>query len=104
MNRQTPTPPERVALERIERIQTQWPLIFLGMLGLFVPLRLLPEQHGAATAIASVALMLGMVALLVYRACFLRCPRCSGWIAIPKCPGCGLKLDKPESRRKSASI
>jgi hypothetical protein len=103
MNRQSPTNQERIALERIEGLRTQWPLVLFAMWGLLLPLRFLPERYSGVSAIASVALVLGMVALLVYQACFLRCPRCSGWIVIPKCPGCGLKLDKPASRRKSAN-
>jgi hypothetical protein len=103
MNRHAPTTQERIALERIEASQTRSYLALLMMVGLILSRQLLPERYAAGSAIASVALVIGMVAMLVYRACFLRCPRCSGWIVIPKCPACGLKLDKPTSHRRSAN-
>ena len=99
MSSSKPTNPERIALERIEAIRARSPFEALALLGLFPLLQLLPERHSALAAMLSVVLVLGMVATLVHRTCFLRCPRCSGWIVIPKCPACGLKLDKPGSTR-----
>ena len=104
MNRQAPTAQERAALERIKAIQTRSPLVVLAMVGLTLSLQLLPERYAAVSAVVSIGLAFGIVAMFVYRACFLRCPRCSGWIAIPKCPACGLKLDEPTSHRRSANI
>lgn len=73
----------------------------LGMLlGLCTPVFLVlgyfvEKRHSLlGTAISVLAAVIGL-GLLVYLSFFLRCPRCSSWIAIPKCPSCGLKLDKP---------
>ena len=101
MNRQGPTAQERVALQRIAGARMRSLLAVATIGGLVVALQLLPERYSAVSAIAAVGLAFGSVAVLVYQACLLRCPRCSGWIAIPKCPGCGLKLDNAASHRQS---
>lgn len=99
MSRHAPTTDERIALERIDAIRKRSYLVGLAFCGLVVMLQALPERYSSVAAVASVALVLCMVAVLAYRACFLRCPRCSGWIAIAKCPGCGLGLDEPRRSR-----
>jgi len=104
MNLQGPTTQERIALERIEAIVARSPWVVIAIMALMLSLQWLPERYAAVSAIVSVGVVLGGVATLVYRACFLRCPRCSGWIAIPKCPACGLKLDEPASHRRAANI
>jgi hypothetical protein len=55
--------------------------------------RLLGESYNVLSAILAIGLFLGVVGIFVYLTCFQRCPRCAGWIVIPKCPTCGLKLD-----------
>lgn len=70
--------------------------------GLVLSLQMLPERYSVAAAVAAVGLALIGVGIFVYQACFLRCPRCSSWIVIPKCSDCGLELDKRVSQRKSA--
>jgi hypothetical protein len=104
MNRQNPTAQERIALKRIEAVPMRSLLALVTIGGLVLALRALPERFSTVAAIASVALALTGIAVLIYQACFLRCPRCSAWIAIPKCPDCGLKLDKPASDRRSATL
>jgi hypothetical protein len=56
--------------------------------------RLLGESYDVLSAILATSLFLGVIAILVHLTCFQRCPRCVGWIVIPKCPACGLKLGK----------
>jgi hypothetical protein len=75
-------------------------IVTIGVL--ILCLQVLPERYSTVSAIAAVGLALSGIAVMVYQACFLRCPRCSAWIAIPKCPDCGLKVDKPASDHKSA--
>lgn len=99
MNRQSPTTEERIALMRIEQVPMRTLLILVAVCGLVASLRVLPDRYSAVSAVVAVALALGGVAVLVYQACFLRCPRCFAWIAIPKCPDCGLKLDAAEQNR-----
>jgi hypothetical protein len=98
MNHQHPTEDERLALEKLRAGQTL-PLV-LGGIATPIPvlLRLVPETYSSVSAVLSVGVVLGIVSLFVYRTCMLRCPRCSGWIVIPKCPACGLKLEKSTSR------
>ena len=99
MSRQGPTTQERIALERIKAIPTRSVLVVLAMVGLKLSQQLLPVRYAVLGTIVSVGLVLGLLATLVYQACFLRCPRCAGWIAIPKCPACGLELDEPANHR-----
>ena len=101
MNRQSPTAQERIALKRIAAVPMRTLLAVVSVSGLVLSLQVLPERYSTVSAIAAVTLALSGIAVMVYQACFLRCPRCSAWIAIPKCPDCGLKLDKPASDRKS---
>ena len=86
MNRREPTTEERKALEKIDAIGARSPLLGLGLILFTASLQLLPERYATIAAIASVSGALCVIAVFVYRACFLRCPRCSGWVAIPKCP------------------
>lgn len=103
MNRQKPTTEEQIALQRIETTQT-WSRLAVILTPLLTLLfRFLPEAYVPVSAIVSVAMFLGAVAIIIYRACFLRCPRCSGWIAIPSCPACGLKLDKTANQPTARS-
>lgn len=97
MKRQGPTTQERLVLERIARIPTRSLIAAGAVVGLVLCLRALPEQYAAFSSFAAVVAVLIGLAFFVYQACFLRCPRCSGWIAVPKCPSCGLKLDGPLS-------
>lgn len=100
MTRHAPTTREEIALKRIEAGLIRSPVAMLMATGLILSAQLLPDRYAAVTAIVSVGLMVGM---LIYRACFLRCPRCAGWIVIPKCPSCGLTLGKPADRDRSAN-
>lgn len=91
MNIPQPTADEKTALERIEATQRLSLVGILAMIAVLSLLRFVPDEHSAIAAIASVVVVLIALSLLVYRTCFLRCPRCSGWIVIAKCPACGLK-------------
>jgi hypothetical protein len=102
MNRQRPTPEEMLALQKIKGIHARTLVAVFAVGALAFTLRALPERYAAASVIASIGLVLYIVAVLIYRACFLKCPRCSKWIVIAKCPHCGLKLDEHAIRRGSA--
>ena len=55
---------------------------------------LLPDNYVALAAALAISAAVFMVGSLIYLSFFLRCPRCSGWVAImPKCLSCGLKLE-----------
>ncbi len=54
--------------------------------------QLLGEGYEVLSAILVIGLFLGVIGIFVYQTCFQRCSRCAGWIVIPKCPACGLKL------------
>lgn len=98
-----PTTQEWLALKRIEGVPKRSLLVAAMVGALVLSLQALPERYAALSAIASVGLALCGIVALVYQACLLRCPRCSGWIAIPKCPECGLKLERPDNDRPRAS-
>jgi hypothetical protein len=104
MNQKSPTPQETLALKRIQGVPMRSPLTVLAISALLLSLQSLPERYAAVSAFVSVGLALCVVAVLVYQACFLRCPRCYGWIAIPKCPDCGLRLEEPANPRRSEHV
>lgn len=54
--------------------------------------RALGERYDTLSLLFGSAFLLATIGIFVYLTCFQRCPRCAGWIVIPKCPGCGLKL------------
>jgi hypothetical protein len=83
MRNSTPTAHEKGRLSRIPALRAQGSLVALA--GVVAALLLPP--------LASAVFLLAVLGHLVYVTCCLRCPRCSGWIVIPKCPSCGLKLD-----------
>lgn len=97
MKRKGPTTQERLVLQRIARIPARSMIAAAAVVGLVLSLQTLPEQYAAFASVAAFVAVLVGLAVFVYQACFLRCPRCSGWIAVPKCPSCGLKLDPPSS-------
>ena len=97
MERQGPTTRERLVLERIAKIPERSLIVAVAVGALVLSLRALPEQYATLSSIAAVVAVLVGLTFFIYQACFLRCPRCSGWIAVPKCPSCGLKLDRPSS-------
>lgn len=65
-------------------------VLMLLLVGLLI---VAPEQYQTAKTIVAVTIGFALIGILIYRTCFLRCPRCAGWIVLPKCP-CGLKLKK----------
>ena len=90
---QGPSTIEKQKLEDIVAKRKQLPLIAMLVLLIIVSLNLLPESYsGMQVTLQSAGLLAGLAHLL-YVSFALRCPRCSGWIAIPKCPSCGLKLE-----------
>lgn len=54
--------------------------------------RVLGEGYEVLLLLVGIGLLLGAIGIFVYLTCFQRCPRCAGWIVMPKCPGCGLGL------------
>ena len=94
MKAQPPTEQERIALERIKSTNGLVVIAVLAVSCLYPIVQILPDRLSSVSVGLAVVIVLGAVGLVVYRACFLRCPRCSGWVAIPKCPACGLKLSQ----------
>ena len=90
-----PTDLERAKLERIATAKKWLPFLVVP-LAFSSPIYLLYPNR-ATTALAITVFLL-MLAPVLYLSFFLRCPRCAGWIAMPKCPSCGLKLDEPPKR------
>jgi hypothetical protein len=84
----------RTSLFRVAQIAT------LLALGAVASRRVIGERYDVLALILGIGLMAGVIGVLIYLTCFQRCPRCAGWIVIPKCPACGLKLD---GSRKGAS-
>jgi hypothetical protein len=82
MHNREPTAHEKARLSRIVTLRTWLPLVSLSgcVASLVLPLPV------------AVPIILAGLAGFVYLTCGLRCPRCSGWIVIPKCPSCGLEL------------
>ncbi len=87
-------------MARLETIASRQKSLFVGaqiasLLGLVCAIalpRLLGEGYDVLSATLAIGLFLGVMGIYVYLTCFQRCPRCAGWIVIPKCPACGLKL------------
>jgi hypothetical protein len=52
------------------------------------------ERHPISGMVIEAVALAVSFGLILYLATCQRCPRCSGWIAIPQCPACGLKLEK----------
>lgn len=83
MRNTQPTAHEKARLNRIATLRTQLLPVWMcgGVASLVFP-----------SAVAGVILLAGLTCS-IYLTCCLRCPRCAGWIVIPKCPSCGLKLE-----------
>ena len=94
MKVQKPTTQERHALKRIEATNWLSVIVVAALAGLLPAAQFLPERFSSVSAVLSILMVLGAIGVLVYRTCFLRCPRCSGWVAMPKCVACGLTLEK----------
>ena len=93
-------------VRRLEAIASRRKWLFAIMqigvllaLGAIASRRLFGERYDMLPLILAIALTVGAMGIFVYLTCFQRCPRCAGWIVIPKCPACGLKLG---GARKSA--
>lgn len=104
MKRQAPTAGERKALESIKAAPTRSLLAVASLTGCVWLLQVVPERYAAASTIVAVGLILALLAVLVYQTCCLRCPRCAGWVVIPKCPSCGLKLNEPGAKHHQRSL
>lgn len=87
-------------MARLETIASRRKSLFVvaqigTLLGLFCAIalpRLIGESYNVLSALLASGVFLGVIGIFVYLTCFLRCPRCAGWIVIPKCPACDLKL------------
>jgi hypothetical protein len=102
MTGRDPTDQELAKLERIAALTKTLPLLGLPILAFaFFIIRFMPDREGLhwpVLTFGAIGLILALTPLLYLSFC-LRCPRCSGWIAIPKCPSCGLKLEEPGKRQ-----
>jgi DMSO reductase anchor subunit len=91
------TEQESKQLHRIESLlKLRMVSLYVAVVGIGAFYLLSPRNAAVAAALAIVVFVI-LFGHMIYLACFLRCPRCSGWIAMPKCPGCGLGLEKPGS-------
>lgn len=89
-----PSRQERAKLERVAATPSRvLGAMGAGMLGILL-IKALPDEYGAVKAVFIATMLLVVLGALVYQACLQRCPRCSGWIVMPKCPGCGLGLER----------
>ncbi len=89
-----PTAEELKKLELIDRTRKQAvPVALLaGLAALFIGRM---QRHEDLKILLMASAVLIMLATVIYVSFCLRCPRCSGWIAIARCPACG--LGKPGS-------
>jgi hypothetical protein len=62
------------------------------MCGVLFASQQLPEKYAVLSIFLAASAALVALAVIIHISFCLRCPRCSGWIAMPKCPACGLKL------------
>ncbi len=88
-----PTEDELKQLQLVDRTRKQAVAVVFVLLFLLLPISRLSGHEAMRMFLAASAVVI-MLATLVYVSFCMRCPRCSGWIAIPKCPACGLKLEK----------
>src|SRR5690242_11307641 len=89
------TDSERAKLERIN--STRISLVVLMLLcssSVIILHYAIPDRYETLKVFLAIALAVVVLGMLIYLSFCLRCPRCSGWIAIPKCPACGLRLEK----------
>jgi hypothetical protein len=90
-------PPTEEQLRKIKSIETtRKQVIFLvtaGMPLLFL-ISWVTRNEAAKMVLAVVALLISMSGV-IYVSFLQRCPRCKGWISLPRCPACGLAPDKP---------
>lgn len=88
-----PTDDERRKLKAIQAIRQRAVLVIVALVPfLLVVSRFTPNVIIKMTlAVGAVAAGLG---ILLYLSFGLRCPRCRGWISMPKCPSCGLALER----------
>jgi len=89
------TEAHRVLLERIQSRRTSLRILagccapVLFPVGYFVR-----ERHPILGMVIEAVALAAFFGVILYLATCQRCPRCSGWIAIPLCPACGLNLKK----------
>ena len=99
---QAPTEEERNKLRGIAATRVQATALICAVVpGLLVVSRFISNDT-LKLFVAMSAVVIGLAAL-IYMAFCLRCPRCKGWIAIPKCPSCGIALDRPDNSRVQMS-
>jgi uncharacterized membrane protein HdeD (DUF308 family) len=89
-------PPTEDELRKLRSIETTRKQVVL-LVTAGIPLLFLISwfiQHETASIVLAVIALLISLSGVVYISFLLRCPRCKGWISMPKCPACGLALDK----------
>ena len=87
------TDAQQAALERVAARRNSLGILIGVCAPLVFGVNLLIGKRAPRFAVTiDVVILVGILGMLVYLL-FSRCPRCSGWIAIPKCPSCGLMLE-----------
>lgn len=89
------TEAQQILLQRIQSRRTSLGILAACCAPLFFAVGFfVRERHPMAAMVIEALALAVSFGLILYLATCLRCPRCAGWIAIPQCPACGLKLKK----------
>ncbi len=88
-----PTEAEAVKLRRIAVARNLLLFVVFGGALLNLLVGRLPDRFETFSLVMSVIVGCAMLGMFIYVTCLQRCPRCEGWVAIAKCPKCGLRLD-----------
>jgi hypothetical protein len=88
-----PTEAETVKLRRIGVARNLLLVVVFAGSGLNLLMGRLPDRFETLAVVVSVMVGCAILGMFIYVTCLQRCPRCEGWVAIAKCPKCGLRLD-----------
>src|SRR5688572_27133895 len=91
--RHQPTAAEKARLQTIATLRMQLPVVAIVGIGIAIAVSVLIAPGSVLPAIIAVTAAVILLGQLIYVSFCLRCPRCSGWIVLPKCPSCGLGLN-----------
>lgn len=94
MSRPRPTDEQLRKLQVIEE-RKKWIAAAMPLSAILMLVALqVSERYGPLQLVLLCVLTLLVIGGGIYLSFCQRCPRCSGWIVIPKCPSCGLAPEK----------